>query len=220
MDLFIAPPSPLLPGPNRRRPVPAHSRVTRRLSAGPRPRETIEQVSPRSALWIAALAGQALLASNAWTQAPVPPPASDHTATYRADSLRLAGRPWHAAETLLAAARRDPNPNAFLIVEGAKAEVQARRYERAWQLLVSQPWLLVYLDGEALAVLAQAEFGTGRYADAAMHFQMARVRAPAARAPLLAVRAGLAFEAAGQPDSAAAAFAAARVGGKLASIDT
>lgn len=177
-------------------------------------------MSPRGALWIAALAGQALLASNAWTQAPVPPPAADHTATYRADSLRLAGRPWHAAETLLAAARRDPNPNAFLIVEGAKAEVHARRYERAWQLLVSQPWLNVYLDGEALAVLAQAEFGTGRNAEAAAHFQMARVRAPAARAPLLAVRAGLAFDAAGQPDSAAAAFAAARASGKLASIDT
>ena len=55
----------------------------------------------------------------------------DHTATYRADSLRLSGRPWHAAETLLAAARRDPNPNAFLIVEGAKAEVHARRFEHA-----------------------------------------------------------------------------------------
>ena len=54
----------------------------------------------------------------------------DHTATYRADSLRLLGRPWHAAETLLAAARRDPHPNAFLVVEGAKAEVHAKRYER------------------------------------------------------------------------------------------
>src|SRR5207244_2064291 len=84
---------------------------------------------------------------------------------------------WHAAESLLAAARRDPNPNAFLIVEGAKAEVHARRYEHARQLLVGQPWLLAYLDGEALAVLAQAEFGTGRYGDAATHFQLARARA-------------------------------------------
>ena len=143
----------------------------------------------------------------------------DHTATYRADSLRLAGRPWHAAETLLAAARRDPNPNAFLIVEGAKAEVHAHRYEHARTLLVAQPWLRDYMDGEALAVLGQAEFGVGRYAEAASHFQLARARAPARRIALLAVRAGLAFDAAGQVDSAAAAFAAARAGGKLAGID-
>ena len=170
-----------------------------------------------SALWIAALAGDLLLASSSRAQTPAPP---DHTATYLADSLRLSGRPWHAAETLLAAARRDPNPNAFLIVEGAKAEVQAKRYEHARALLAGQPWLLDYLDGEALAVLAQAEFGVGRFAEAAVHFQMARARAPAARVPLLAVRAGLAFDAAGQADSAAAAFAAARAGGGLASIDT
>ncbi|MFN2572254.1 MAG: transglycosylase SLT domain-containing protein [Gemmatimonadales bacterium] len=144
---------------------------------------------------------------------------ADHTATYRADSLRLAGRPWHAAETLLAAARREPNPDAFLIVEGAKAEVHARRYERARILLSGQPWLTDYLDGEALAVLAQAEFGVSRYADAATHFQLARARAPAARKPLLAVRAALAYEAAGQPDSAAVAFAAAREGGALPAID-
>ena len=170
-----------------------------------------------SALWIAALAGDLLLASSSRAQTAVPP---DHTATYRADSLRLSGRPWHAAETLLAAARRDPNPNAFLIVEGAKAEVHARRYEHARTLLAGQPWLLDYLDGEALAVLAQAEFGVGRFAEAAAHFQTARAHAPAARAPLLAVRAGVAFDAAGQADSASAAFAAARAGGKLASIDT
>ncbi len=170
-----------------------------------------------SAFWIAALAGDLLLASSSRAQTPAPP---DHTATYRADSLRLSGRPWHAAETLLAAARRDPNPNAFLIVEGAKAEVHAKRYEHARALLAGQPWLLDYLDGEALAVLAQAEFGVGRFAEGAAHFQMACTRAPAARVPLLAVRAGLAFDAAGQADSAAAAFAAARAGGKLASIDT
>jgi soluble lytic murein transglycosylase len=144
----------------------------------------------------------------------------DHTATHhRADSLRLSGRPWHAAETLLAAARRDPHPNAFLVVEGARAEVLAKRYERARTLLVVQPWLRDYLDGEALAVLGQAEFGLGRYAEAATHFEMARARAPQARARLLAVRAGMAYDAAGQADSAAAAFAAARDGGKLASID-
>src|SRR3989442_11993537 len=147
------------------------------------------------AFWIAALAGDVLLASSSRAQTAVPP---DHTATYRADSLRLSGRPWHAAETLLAAARRDPNPNAFLIVEGAKAEVHARRYEHARTLLAGQPWLSDYLDGEALAVLAQAEFGVGRFAEAASEFQMARARAPLACQPLLSVRAGPAFGAAAQ----------------------
>jgi soluble lytic murein transglycosylase len=84
---------------------------------------------------------------------------------------------------------------------------------------VSQPWLVDYADGEALAVLAQAEFGVGRFADAAAHFEMARARAPGAKSGLLAVRAGISYDAAGQPDSAAAAFAAAREGGKLAAID-
>jgi soluble lytic murein transglycosylase len=175
---------------------------------------------PRAAAWIAALAALSAGAgasSVATAQDAVRP---DRTATFRADSLRVAGRPWHAAETLLAAARRDPNPNAFLLVEGAKAEVHAKRYERARALLANQPWLLAYADGEAVAVLAQAEFGLGHYADAAAHFDLARARAPAVRGALLAVRAGLAFEAAGQPDSAAAAFATARQGGRLATIDT
>ena len=167
----------------------------------------------------AALSFAALIAaSTAGAQEILRPPA-EHTATYRADSLRLAGRPWHAAETLLAAARRDPHPNAFLIVEGAKAEVLAKRYERARTVLVAQPWLNDYVGGEALAVLAQAEHGLGRYAEAASHFEMARARAPSARASLLAVRAGIAFDAAGLPDSAATAFRAARSGGTLATID-
>lgn len=144
---------------------------------------------------------------------------AQNSATFRADSLRLAGRPWHAAETLLAAARRDPNPNAFFVVEGAKAEVHARRYDRARTLLTGQPWLADYADGEALAVLAQAEYGLGQYAAAAAHFDRARERAPAARAALLAVRAGLAYDAAALPDSAAAAFRAARTSGHLATID-
>lgn len=165
----------------------------------------------------AALGVAALVAASILTAQEVARP--DHTATYRADSLRLSGRPWHAAETLLAAARRDPNPNAFFVVEAAKAEVLAKRYERARTLLVGQPWLRDYLDGEALAVLAQAEFGVARYAEAATHFEMARARAPHSRASLLAVRAGVAFDAAGQPDSAAAAFASARKDGKLATID-
>ena len=144
--------------------------------------------------------------------------ALDRTATFTAESLRLAGRPWHAAETMLAAAARDSHPNAFLVVEGAKAEVHARRYDRARGLLAGQPWLEDYAGGEALAVLGQAESGLGQYADAAAHFGAARARASGARAALLAVRAGLAYEAAGQPDSAARAFAAARAGG-LTGID-
>ena len=117
---------------------------------------------PRAACWTAALAALSAgvgASSVLKAQDAVRP---DRTATFRADSLRLAGRPWHAAETLLAAARRDPNPNAFLIVEGAKAEVHARRYDRARELLAKQPWLQAYADGEALAVLAQAEFGLGQ----------------------------------------------------------
>ena len=160
-----------------------------------------------------------IAAALVWGRAPAQAVQPDHTATVRADSLRLSGRPWHAAETLLAAARREPNPNAFLIVEGAKAEVHARRYEYARTLLVNQPWLTEYGDGEALAVLAQAEFGLGRYTDAASHFNLARARAPEEHAAVLAVRAGLAYEAAAQPDSAAAAYTAARAGGRLAAID-
>src|SRR5207237_8580236 len=173
-------------------------------------REAGETVRRLAAFAIAALRGMGwVVSSAALVHAQTAAPA-DHTVTYRADSLRLSGRPWHAAETLLAAARRDPNPNAFLIVEGAKAELHHRRFEHARALLAGQPWLTDYQDGEALAVLAQAEFGVGRFADAAADFQMARARVTAARAPLVAVRAGVAFDAAGQPDSAAAAFAAAR----------
>ncbi|HMH82415.1 MAG TPA: hypothetical protein VK531_06050, partial [Gemmatimonadales bacterium] len=79
----------------------------------------------------------------------------------RAESLRLAGRPWHAAETLLAAAARDPLLNATFIVEGARAELHARRYDRARGLLIGQPWLEDYGDGAALAVLAEAEARLG-----------------------------------------------------------
>jgi len=160
-------------------------------------------------LWLAALTAPPL----AHGQVPL-----DRTATFKAESLRLAGRPWHAAETLLAAAARDSHPNAFLVVEGAKAEVHARRYDRARGLLAGQPWLEDYADGEALAVLGQAESGLGQYGAAAAHFGAARARASGARAALLAVRAALAHEAAGQPDSAAAEFAAARDGG-LGGID-
>jgi soluble lytic murein transglycosylase len=164
-------------------------------------------------MWFAALLAAPLVRA----QVTVP---ADRGVTFRAESLRLSGRPWHAAETLLAAAARDPHPNAFLIVEGAKAELHARRYDRARALLAGQPWLTAYVEGEALMVLAEAEYGLGQYGQAAAHFDEARARTSGSRAALLAVRAGLAYEAAGQPDSAARAFAAARNGGaSLTSID-
>jgi soluble lytic murein transglycosylase len=143
---------------------------------------------------------------------------SPHVAAVRAESLRLAGRPWHAAETLLAAAAREPRLNATFIVEGAKAELHARRYDRARSLLVGQPWLEDYGDGVALAVLAEAEARLGLETQAAGHYAAARARARGARAALLAVREGLAWEAAGVRDSAAAAYAAARAAG-LSAID-
>src|SRR5690348_2378103 len=109
--------------------------------------------------------------------------------TAHAESLRAAGRPWHAAEALLTAAARD---------------------DRAASLLIGQPWLATYGDGEPLALLAQAEAHLGRFADAARDFGAARARASGARAAMLAVRQALAFEGAGAPDSAAPLYAAAR----------
>ncbi|HEX4574842.1 MAG TPA: hypothetical protein VH158_06910, partial [Gemmatimonadales bacterium] len=136
----------------------------------------------------------------------------------RAESLRLAGRPWHAAETLLAAVARGGPLGARLLVEGAKAELYARRYDRARSLLVGQPWLDSVPEGEALAVLAEAEARLGLPDSAAGHYAAARARAHGARAALLAVREALAWEAGRAPDSAAAAYAAARTLG-LPAID-
>ena len=133
--------------------------------------------------------------------------------------MRVAGRPWHAAETLLAVAAREPRLNATFVVEGAKAELHARRYDRARSLLAGQPWLDDYNDGEAMAVLAEAEAHLGQAATAAAHYAGARARAKGPRAALLAVREGLAWEAAGEPDSAAASYSAARAAG-LEAIDT
>src|SRR5438046_10012433 len=143
---------------------------------------------------------------------------SPYIAAERAESLRLAGRPWHAAETLLAAAAREPRLNATFIVEGARAELHARRYDRARSLLIGQPWLEDYGDGGALAVLAEAEARLGLETEAAGHYAAARARARGPRAALLAVREGLAWEGAGARDSAAAAYAAARAAG-LPAID-
>ena len=142
----------------------------------------------------------------------------DRQVAQRAESLRQAGRPWHAAELLLSAAARSSRPNASFIVQGAEAELAARRYDRVRSLLVGQPWLEDYGDGEALAALGEAELRLGAYALAASHFAAARARARGARAALLAVRTGLAWELLGARDSAAHAYAAARTEG-LACID-
>ena len=136
----------------------------------------------------------------------------------RAESLWLAGRPWHAAETLLDAAARTPRQDASFIVRSAEAELEARRFDRARSLLVGQPWLEDYGNGEALRVLGEAEWRLGEPGNAAQRFVAARRRARGAAADLLAVRAALAFEAARFPDSAARYYAAARSSG-LRSIE-
>jgi soluble lytic murein transglycosylase len=140
------------------------------------------------------------------------------SATQRAESLSLAGRPWHAAETLLDAAARAPRQDPRFIVQGARAELHARRYDRARSLLAGQPWLGDYAGGDALAVLGEAELQLGMPARAAQRFVAARERTRGPRTGLLAIRAALAFEAAGQLDSAALYYAAARTGG-LATIE-
>ena len=114
----------------------------------------------------------------------------------RAESLGFAGRPWHAAETLLDAASRNPRQDASFIVRSAEAELEARRFDRARSLLVGQPWLEDYGAGEALRVLGEAEWRLGDPGRAAQRFVAARARARGPEADLLAVRAALAFEAA------------------------
>jgi tetratricopeptide (TPR) repeat protein len=149
--------------------------------------------------------------------APVGAQAIEHPAQ-RAESLWVAGRPWHAAETLLDAAARNPRQDASFIVRSAEAELEARRFDRARSLLIGQPWLEDYGAGEALRVLGEAEWRLGEPGRAAQRFVAARGRARGPEVDLLAVRAALAFEAAGLPDSAARYYAAARSGG-LRSIE-
>lgn len=153
--------------------------------------------------------------AGAWAQIGPPPIPALH-----AESLRAAGRHWHAAEALLAAAAAAPRPNALFIVEGAKAELRARRYDRARGLLAGQPWLEDYREGEALAVLGEAEARLGEHARAAARFAAARLLARSGpRAALFAVWEGLAREAGGETEAAARAYAAARQLDALASID-
>ena len=135
-----------------------------------------------------------------------------------AESLTLSGRPWHAAETLLDASARLPRQDPGFILQSARAELRARRFDRAKSLLVGQPWLEEYAGGDALAVLGAAERRLGEPLAAARQFVAARNRALGSRAALLAVHAALAFEAAGATDSAARYYAAARADG-LSVID-
>src|SRR5258708_17121256 len=106
VDLCGGTARPVLPGSNGIQPLSSDADLARRLSARTDAAEAITTVKRKRATWIAALAGHLLLASLCVGQTTTPP---DHTATYRADSLRLSGRPWHAAETLLSGARAQPN---------------------------------------------------------------------------------------------------------------
>jgi hypothetical protein len=155
----------------------------------------------------------AVVARTATGQAPLPIPTAA-----RAESLAAEGRPWHAAETLIATTARSPNPSVALVLASARAELAAHRYDRGLALLVGQPWIGDSADGAGLALLADAELHVGRPLAAALHFTAARAHAEGPRAALLAVRAAHAFQAGGAPDSAAIYYAAARRAG-LNSID-
>jgi soluble lytic murein transglycosylase len=135
-----------------------------------------------------------------------------------AESLTQAGRPWHAAETLLDASARLPQQDPAFILQSARAELRVRRFDRAKSLLVGQPWLSEYPGGEALAVLAAAERRLGQPLAAARHFVAAADEAVGPRTGLFDVHAALAFEAANEPDSAARYYAMAR-GNGLGVID-
>ncbi|HEY6807512.1 MAG TPA: transglycosylase SLT domain-containing protein [Gemmatimonadales bacterium] len=155
----------------------------------------------------------ALAARAAAGQAPLPTPSAA-----RAESLAAEGRPWHAAEALVATTARSANPSVALVLASARAELAAHRYERGLALLVGQPWIADSADGDGLALLADAELHVGRPLPAALHFSEARAHASGPRAALLAVRAAHAFAAGGAADSAARYYAAARRAG-LSSID-
>lgn len=147
-----------------------------------------------------------------FTQAPF-------NAAGHAESLRAAGRPWHAAEALGSLTTSASRPPAELVVAGARAELHARRYDRARALLTSQPWLEAYQGGEALAVLAEAEAKLGLHSQAALRFAAAANRAGEPLGALYAVRAGITYEAAGMFAEAAHAFAVARASPGLQAID-
>jgi soluble lytic murein transglycosylase len=156
----------------------------------------------------------AAVARTASAQTPLPVPSAA-----RAESLTAEGRPWHAAEALLATTARSPNPSVALVLASARAELAAHRYDRGLALLVGQPWIADSADGAGLALLADAELHVDRPLAAALHFTAARAHATGPRAALLDVRAAHAFEAGGAAESAAVYYAAARRAG-LNSIDS
>jgi len=149
---------------------------------------------PLAGLVAAALAGSAV------AQAP---------AAERWDSLYAAGRPWHTAQAMRGVAARESRPAAAAVVAGARAELGARRYDRARSLLVGQPWLEDH-DPLGLAVLGEAEAGLGMHESAASRFSAARRRTAGSAAALFTVREAVALEAAGRGDEAATAFREAR----------
>jgi soluble lytic murein transglycosylase len=137
----------------------------------------------------------------------------------RAESLETAGRPWHAAEAFVAGAGAAATPaSAQLLIANARAELAARRYARVVALLDKRSWLADSGGGVGYAILAEAEDRLGRSADAARDYLRARSSASGSRAALLAVRAAVAFDHAGQSDSARLYYVAARSAG-LPSID-
>lgn len=137
----------------------------------------------------------------------------------RAESLEIAGRPWHAAEAFVTGTGEAATPgSAQLLIANARAELAARRYARAVALLEKRPWLADSGFGVGYAILAEAEDRLGNQAAAARDYLNARGTATGSRAALLAVRAAHAFEQSGAPDSARRYYGAARSAG-LPSID-
>lgn len=150
---------------------------------------------------------------------PLALPAQKPAEVARAESLEIAGRPWHAAEAFVAGAGTAASPApAQVLIADARAELTARRYARVVALLDKRSWLPDSGDGVGYAILAEAEDRLGRSADAARDYLRARSLATGSRAALLAVRAAVVFDRAGADDSARFYYVAARAAG-LPSID-
>src|SRR5205823_3189668 len=145
LDVYRVAADPVFPGSDRVRPVPAHAQLARGIPARPLPGAS------RAVRRVAAL-----LAVGVVTPLAVPAQqTSSLLAAQQAESLRLAGRPWHAAETLLAAAARELHLEPAFVLAGAKAELHARRYDRARGLRVGLPPPPEDPGGRGLAVLAE-----------------------------------------------------------------
>lgn len=160
-------------------------------------------------------AGALLLAWPLVLAGQLPAPAQ----VVRAESLEVAGRPWHAAEAFITGAGAGAGTaSAQLLIANARAELAARRYARAVALLEGRSWLADSGGGVGYAILAEAEDRLGKSAAAARDYLRARAGTSGSRAALLAVRAAVAFDRAGIPDSARHYYGVARDAG-LNSID-